>query len=159
MLDQPPWFSNSFIRHELGRTLRAGPNFDRMPSAPESRAGLGGPIECLRRVGALLSDKLVQRMSYEKRIDEMVGHHLAEFQTELTLAQRLAERMKGKGEAPVMPYGYPVGIYRPLHICRTPKVRQFIAHHGGTLSNGVPRILGMELVGQYILGAYNPNRC
>ena len=98
-------------------------------------------------------------MSYEKRIDEMVGHHLAEFQTELTLAQRLADRMQDEDRAPVMPYGYPVRIYRPLHICRTPKVRQFIARHGGTLSNGVPRILGMELVGQYTLGVYNPNRC
>ena len=47
-------------------------------------------------------------------------------------------------------YGYPVRIYRPLHICRTPKVRQFIAHHGGTLSNGVPRILGMDLVGDRV---------
>ena len=28
-----------------------------------------------------------------------------------------------------------------------------------TDQRGVPRILGMELVGQYILGAYNPDRC
>lgn len=98
-------------------------------------------------------------MSYEKRIDDMVGRHLAEFQHELSLAERLSREIALASRVPGMPYGYPLRIYRPLHICRTPKVKQFISQHGGTLSNGVPRLLGMELVGQYVLGAYNPNRC
>lgn len=98
-------------------------------------------------------------MSYEKRIDEMVGYHLTEFQQELTLAQRLAREIKNSDATPAMPYGYPMAVYRPLHICRIPQVKEYIAHHGGTLSNGVPRLLSMELVGQYILGAYNPHHC
>ena len=94
-------------------------------------------------------------MSYQKKIDEMVGKHVAEFQLEISLAKQ----MEGLKTTPKMPYGYPIEVYRPKHICKVPHVKRFIARTGGTLSNGVPRILRAELVGQYILGIYNPGRC
>ena len=93
-------------------------------------------------------------MSYETRIDELVGQHLAEFQREVALAKTLSTVKK----VPPMPYGYPMRVYRPLHVCRIPRVRRFIAHTGGMLSNGVPRVLRTEFAEQYPLGIYNP-RC
>jgi hypothetical protein len=85
-----------------------------------------------------------------------VGKHLAEFQREVTLAQRLSTVKK----LPPMPYGYPIRVYRPVHICRIPQVRRFVARSGGMLSNGVPRALRTEFADQYPLGIYNPsNRC
>ena len=97
-------------------------------------------------------------MSYEKRIDEMVGQHLAEFQRELSLAKQLGSQLRN-GEKVPMPYGYPIAVYRPTHICRLPQFKRFIARTGGKLSNGVPRVLGMQLDGQYIRGIYNPGGC
>lgn len=95
-------------------------------------------------------------MSYETRIDELVGKHLAEFQREVTLAKRLSTVKK----VPPMPYGYPIRVYRPVHVCRIPQVKRFVAHTGGMLSNGVPRALRTEFANQYPLGLYNPtNRC
>ena len=91
-------------------------------------------------------------MSYESKIDELVGKYVAEFQTELTLAKSL----KGDADTPSLPYGYPLGVYRPHHICKVPQVKHFIAKTGGRLSNGVPRVLSMELVNDYALGLYNP---
>ena len=91
-------------------------------------------------------------MSYQKKIDEMVGTHVAEFQAELSLAKKL----EGHDYRPAMPYGYPLAVYRPMHICKTPQVKHFIARTGGKLSNGVPKVLRHELVGGYILGIYNP---
>ncbi len=40
-------------------------------------------------------------MSYGMRIDDMVGHHVAEFQRELSLAKQL----EGHKNPPPMPYG------------------------------------------------------
>ena len=90
-------------------------------------------------------------MSYQKKIEEMVRTHVAEFQTKYTLAKKL----EGHEYRPAMPYGYPMSIYRPIHICKIPQVRRFIAHTGGMLGNGVPRVVSMELVGEYPLGVYN----
>ncbi len=92
-------------------------------------------------------------MSYETRIDEMVGKHVKHFQDEMTVA-KLMERYATKTRA--MPYGYPIEVYCPMHICRSPEVKEFVARTGGKLSNGVPKVIGMELVDQYILGLYNP---
>jgi hypothetical protein len=92
-------------------------------------------------------------MSYETRIDELVGRHLAEYQREITLAKGLSTVKR----VPPMPYGYPIRVYRPMHVCRIPQVKRFIARTGGTLSNGVPRVLRTELAEQqYPLGIYNP---
>ena len=94
-------------------------------------------------------------MSYESKIDELVGQHVAEFQKELALAKLL----KSSKATHALPYGYPLGVYRPHHICRIPQVKHFIAKTGGRLSNGVPRVLSMELVNDYVLGLYNPGDC
>lgn len=91
-------------------------------------------------------------MSYQKKIDEMVGKYVADFQLEVSLAKKLGNQEY----KPPMPYGYPVRVYHPIHICRIPRVKHFIAHTGGRLSNGVPRVLGMEFVNGYLLGIYHP---
>ena len=91
-------------------------------------------------------------MSYQKRMDEMVGMHVAEFQLEYSLSKQLAKYRSHTS----MPYGYPVEVYRPMHGCDRPRYRAFIARNGGKLSNGVPRILRSRLIDQYILGVYNP---
>jgi hypothetical protein len=94
-------------------------------------------------------------MLYESKIDELVGQYVAEFQNELTLAKSLkSDKVKH-----AFPYGYPLSVYRPRHICRIPRVKHFIAKTGGRLSNGVPRVLSMELVNDYVLGLYNPGDC
>jgi len=89
-------------------------------------------------------------MSYQKKIDDMVGIHVADFQLKFTVAKEL----KGHRYKPSMPYGYPLPVYRPMHICRIPKLKPFAAHTGGTLSNGVPRVLTMDLVSDYPLGVW-----
>ena len=91
-------------------------------------------------------------MSYETRIDEMIGKHVAEYQSELSLAKELKDSLH---EIPYMAYGYPSAVYHPLHICQIPRVKEFIHHTGGKLSNNVPRVLSMEMVGDYPLGVYN----
>ena len=93
-------------------------------------------------------------MSYQKRIDEMVGKHVAEFEMERALARQLRG---SNGNAP-MPYGYPTAVYHPMHVCKLAHVRRFIAKTGGTLSNGVPRVLRSEQLDGYILGVYNPGK-
>jgi len=90
-------------------------------------------------------------MSYETRIDKMIGEHIADFQAELTLAKKLKQYLKN----PSMPYGYPVGVYKPMHICQVPQVKQFITRTGGKLSNNVPKVLSMEMIGEYPVGLYN----
>jgi len=94
-------------------------------------------------------------MSYETRVDEMVGKHVAHFQDEMTMAKLMEQYTK---KTVPMPYGYPIAVYCPLHTCQSPTVKRFIARTGGKLSNGVPKVLGMDLVNQYILGLYNPAR-
>jgi len=93
-------------------------------------------------------------MSYQKRIDDMVGKHVAEYELERALARKL----KGVGNNTPMPYGYPTAVYHPMHFCKLAQVKRFITKTGGTLSNGVPRVLRSEQVGGYILGVYNPGR-
>lgn len=91
-------------------------------------------------------------MSYHTKIEDMIGQHVAEFQAELSLAKKLGQCLKN----PSMPYyGYPSDVYRPVHACQVPQVKQFIAHTGGKLSNSVPRVLSMEIIGDYPLGIYN----
>ena len=90
-------------------------------------------------------------MSYETKIDRMIGEHIAEFQAELALAKKLKQYLKN----PSMPYGYPIAVYKPVHVCKTPQAKQFITHTGGTLSNNVPRVLSMEMIGDYPVGIYN----
>jgi hypothetical protein len=95
-------------------------------------------------------------MSYQSQIEEMVGNHVAEFQMELTMA-KFAESLPTAN--PPMPNGYPIAVYYPQHIYKTPQVKNFIARTGGKLSNGVPRALWNLLVADYPLGIYNHNGC
>lgn len=96
-------------------------------------------------------------MAYEKRIDELVGQHVGRFVAELSAA-RVLRGLAEKGKVPPMPYGYPIAVYRPTHICRMPAFKRFCPRCGGRLSNGVPRVLRTEWVDQYILGVYNRAR-
>lgn len=82
----------------------------------------------------------------------MVGKHIAHFQAELSLARKMADFLQETR----MPYGYPVAVYHPLHICQVAQVRKFVARTGGLLSNGVPRVLRSEWVNGTLLGIYNP---
>ena len=81
-----------------------------------------------------------------------MGKHVAEFQWELSAAKKFQR----PGPEPRLPYGYPESAYHPVYVLHMPQVRHFIAHTGGRLSNGVPKVLSMELVDEYPLGAYNP---
>lgn len=95
-------------------------------------------------------------MTYQSRIEEMVGKHIAGFQQELTTAKHASGLLKYGSS---MPYGYPPAVYHPMHFCKTPVVRQFIAKTGGLISNGVPRALRTQMIGNYILGTYNHGVC
>ena len=93
-------------------------------------------------------------MSYESKKDEMVGTYVSEFQRELALAKHFKEVT----QRPPMPYGYPIAVYRPTHICKSPAKRKFLFKAmRGCQSNGVPLVLRMESGGNYILGIYNPH--
>jgi hypothetical protein len=92
-------------------------------------------------------------MSYQTDIEDMVGRQVARYQAEMLLAKQMREISQLQKK---LPYGYPNGVYHPMHICRTPRCHQFVAQTGGRLSNGVPRILSAEIVNQYPLGVYCP---
>ena len=92
-------------------------------------------------------------MTYNTKIEELVGKHVAEFQWELSTAKKFQR----PDPEPRLPNGYPASAYHPGHrLIDQPHIQHFIAHTGGRLSNGVPRVLSMELVDEYPLGAYNP---
>ncbi len=97
-------------------------------------------------------------MSYGTRIEELIGKQVAEFQTELTLAKKLQQYLAnpsvGYGH-PLMPYGYPMAVYHPMHVCHASKAKHLIVYSGGKLSNNVPRVLSMDVIGGYPLGIYN----
>jgi len=90
-------------------------------------------------------------MSYTNRIEEMIACQVAQFQAELELARVMLSQPK----TTPMPHGYPRTVYHPRRYLATPRARAFIAHSGGILNNGVPKVLGMDLVQGYVLGAYN----
>jgi hypothetical protein len=91
-------------------------------------------------------------MSYQTKLDQMVGKHVADFLLELSVAKQLQEC----DFAPPMPYGYPSGIYHPRVARKAPYVNRILSSPAGKMSNGVPWVLGMDLVNQYTLGVYNP---
>lgn len=94
-------------------------------------------------------------MTYEKRIDELVGQHVKSFVAELSRARAMGALMAKRKVLP-MPYGYPIRVYRPMHICRAQTVRTDRPLRETPLSNGVPSALRTRFVGHYILGVYNP---
>jgi hypothetical protein len=90
-------------------------------------------------------------MSYTNRIEEMIACQVAQFQAELELAKVMLSQPK----TIPMPHGYPRTVYHPRRYLATPRACAFIAHTGGKLSNGTPKVLSMDLVKGYVLGAYN----
>lgn len=92
-------------------------------------------------------------MSYDHKINGMVGQHLAEWQVEVTLANGLRKQVPQTK----LPFGYANGIYHPFRGNLVPRNPGFVSHLGGTLSNGVPKVLGLDFRDQYPLGAYNPH--
>jgi hypothetical protein len=93
-------------------------------------------------------------MSYETKIDQMVGKYVADFQMELSAAKKLKEC---EFASPVA-YGYPAGVYHPKAVVERTYVRRTLSNPAGKMSNGVPWLLSLDLVNQYILGLYNPVR-
>jgi hypothetical protein len=91
-------------------------------------------------------------MSYETRIDQMVGKHVANFQTEISAAKKLQE-IKAASR---LWYGYAAGVYRQKASVRLPRMSRRLVHPVGKMSNGVPWLLSLNLVDQYALGVYNP---
>ena len=94
-------------------------------------------------------------MTYESRIDEMIGKHVAEYQAELALARKLDESLVSVD----MPNGYPDSVYHPGFRKHLAAVEHYVKHTGGVLSNRVPRVLSMEVVDDYPLGIYYPKAC
>jgi hypothetical protein len=88
--------------------------------------------------------------NYERKIEELVGSYVAEFQQELSLARKMQDSLDGQHTL----LAYPKAVYHPKAILKMPLVKQFIARTGGKLSNCVPRVLSAELVDGYPLGAY-----
>ena len=93
-------------------------------------------------------------MSYAVKQDEMVGKYVAEFQAELTMTKSMEEFYA----KPPMPYGYPLRLYHPHHRVRIPRATKMVHKEHKKLSNRVPWVLGMYMVGNYIVGAYNPKK-
>jgi hypothetical protein len=91
-------------------------------------------------------------MSYAHKIDGMVGQHLAEWQREITLADHLRRQQPQVA----LPNGYAARAYQPRRGRQGATNPPFTSHPGGTLRNGVPKVLGLDFRGQYPLGAYNP---
>jgi len=83
----------------------------------------------------------------------MVGKHVAVFQQELSLAKVMRRATE---ESAPMPYGDPLRVWYPHHVCQSPCVKRPTPRERGRLSNGVPTLLRLRLAGDYVLGLYNP---
>ena len=90
-------------------------------------------------------------MSYTNRIEEMIACQVAQFQAELELARVMLSQPK----TTPMPHGYPRTVYHPRRYLPVPQARAFSVRSDGILSNGTPKVLSMDLVQGYVLGAYN----
>ena len=93
-------------------------------------------------------------MSYQTKIDRMVGKHVADFQVEISAAKKL---QKCEVYSP-MTYGYPTGVYHPTATLERTHVSRILSHPAGKMSNGVPWLLSLDLANGYALGLYNPVR-
>lgn len=94
-------------------------------------------------------------MSYESKLDQLIGERIAEYVDEQLLKRKLASCLEQEDVA--MCSGYPCSVYHPRSLQHTPEETHFIIHPGGKLSNGVPKLLSSDMVGGYPLGVYNPN--
>jgi hypothetical protein len=101
-----------------------------------------------------LSQEFVVTMSYQTKIDRMVGKHVADFQVEISAAKKL---QKCEVYSP-MANGYPTGVYHPTATLQRTHVSRILSHPAGKMSNGVPWLLSLDLANEYALGLYNPVR-
>ncbi len=93
-------------------------------------------------------------MSYQTKIDRMVGKHVADFQVEISAAKKL---QKCEVYSP-MANGYPTGVYHPTANIERTHVSRILSNPAGKMSNGVPWLLSLDLANEYALGLYNPVR-
>ena len=93
-------------------------------------------------------------MSYQTKIDQMVGKHVANFQVEISAAKKL-QKCEFHSR---MAYGYPAGVYHPTANIERTHVSRILSNPAGKMSNGVPWLLSLELANEYALGLYNPVR-
>lgn len=93
-------------------------------------------------------------MSYQTKIDQMIGKHVADFQVEISAAKKL---QKCEFHSPMV-YGYPAGVYHPTATIERTHVSRIPSNRAGKMSNGVPWLLGLDLASEYALGLYNPVR-
>jgi hypothetical protein len=93
-------------------------------------------------------------MSYASKLDQLIGERIAEYEDEQLLKRKLASCLEDSAVA--MCSGYPCAVYHPRSISHLPEATHLIFHPEGLLSNGVPRILGSDMVDGYPLGVYNP---
>jgi hypothetical protein len=93
-------------------------------------------------------------MSYESKLDKLIGERLAEYLDEQLLRHKLDAFMEQ--EAAQLTCGYPASVYHPKSLQQVPESKQFIIKPGGRLSNGVPKVLSGDIVDGYPLGLYNP---
>ena len=93
-------------------------------------------------------------MSYESKLDQLIGERIAEYEDEQLLKRKLESYLEH--EEVYMCSGYPCSVYNPKSISHKPEITHFIFRPQGILSNGVPRILSGDMVGGYPLGVYNP---
>jgi hypothetical protein len=94
-------------------------------------------------------------MSYESKLDQLIGERIAEYEDEQLLKRKLASCLEDS--AVTMCSGYPCAVYHPKSISHLPEANHFIFRLEGLLSNGVPKILGVDMVDGYPLGVYNPS--
>jgi hypothetical protein len=97
--------------------------------------------------------EVFSQMSYATRVDECIGKHVALFQQELALAKTMSDCL----EKPCpMPYGYPLRVWCPCYVRRSPQAKRFVPRVRGRLSNGMPPMLRLRLSDGYVLGLYSP---
>ena len=96
-------------------------------------------------------------MSYESKLDQLIGERIAEYMDEQLLKRKLEACLEES--APAMCYGYPCAVYHPKSESPLPEAAHLIFHLEGALSNGVPKVLSGDLVEGYPLGVYNPQAC
>lgn len=93
-------------------------------------------------------------MTYQSRIEELIGQHIAEYQDGVSLKNKMAGYLH---DPPPMPYGYLTAVYHPMNFQPPRNTRYRSSKFSRTLSNGVPRAISTELVNGYLLGIYNPD--
>ena len=92
-------------------------------------------------------------MSYESKLDQLIGERIAEYEDEQLLKRKLEACLESCTAS--MCSGYPCAVYHPKSLSQHPEVSHIIFKPQGILSNGVPRILSSDMVGGYPLGVYN----